>query len=151
MGTVMVQDEKAGRLFVPLNAMRLVPAVAVRLPPQLFTDVFEAMVRPEGKMSNTLPPNVPIRLCRVKLLVFWMIRVSVEVEPSGIGFGEKALCTLAPPRLVSVACASCVLAALLVVVTLPVGMILVRLPLLFIETLMVRSQVAGAAARVPPL
>lgn len=76
--------------------------------------------------------------------------VRSEKSPALIGFGENALLTLAPGRLVNDASVGCGLLAPLVVVTAFAGIVLVRLPLTVIVMLMVKVQVPNGG-KFPPL
>ena len=131
--------------FPVANEMLRVPGGAEREPPQLLTGAGEAaMVKPSGSVS------AKPRLVSAKLLVFKTVIVSMEVALSAIGLGEKALLKLTPPRLVREACAALELVAPLKVVTAAIGILFVKLPLTFIVTLRVKSQLA-VAARLPPM
>src|SRR5512138_1461392 len=67
-----------------------------------------------------------------------------------MGFGENALLTLAPGRLVSDARTGSALVTPFAVVTAPAGMVFVRLPFTVIVTLRVNVQVVSPG-RLPPL
>src|SRR5512147_2244429 len=79
-----------------------------------------------------------------------MVMVRNEKSPALIGFGENALLTLAPGRLVREALAGWGLLAPLVVVTAPASIVLVRLPLTVMVMLRERVQVPKGG-RLPPL
>ena len=121
------------------------PATAEREPPQLLIGAGDAAItRPAVRISGNATAVSGVEP------VFLMVRVSVETDPTGTGLGEKALLTLTPGRLVSVAWAAIGLLAPLNVVTAPIGMAFVRSPFTVVVALRVRVQVA-LAARLPPL
>lgn len=87
--TVMVQELFA-RMLPLERLMTLPPAVAVKVPPQVF-DVAsgDAITTPDGSVSlNATPVRV---LLVFTLLVLGLVRVNVNIElaPTAMGSGEK--------------------------------------------------------------
>lgn len=76
--------------------------------------------------------------------------VKAEYEPAAIGFGAKALLTLAPGKFVNEAATGSALVTPFVVVTTPAAIVFVRLPFTVMVALRVNVQFPKGG-RLPPL
>jgi len=85
----------------PLRLMEVLPAAAVNVPPQLSLALGTAATcRPGGKLSVTATP-----LNAVELFGLVMVNVRVEVPPTEVLVGEKALLMLGGATTVTLAIA----------------------------------------------